>query len=134
MLEVTNNYAHSNDLLEHVFKGEIRSDGSPSGFHCNRNLGDENAEVVLETRANISDLILTYQVRSIVTGRLKKGNGGYSSFFKESLNRQEILDILDRATPIDENGVYLDMRTGLMIQTFTDSYGNFKTFYPIVLD
>ena len=131
MLEVTNDYAHSVGLLEHVFKGQIKSDNSPVGFHCNRNLGDENAEVIPGTDSTISNSIIEYQVRNKVTCDLKKGNGGYSSFFNENLSRQDVLDMLERATQIDDHGVYFDERTKLMIQTFCDSNGNFTTFYPI---
>ncbi|WP_156009464.1 EndoU domain-containing protein [Streptococcus ruminantium] len=103
MNEVINNYGYPQQMLEHVFWGEIDSnDGCPKGFHCNRELGDERAEVVTETRAIISGGVFECKVRSRSNGRLKRLNDGYSTFFPESFTRQDILDCLHNSIQIDD--------------------------------
>ena len=130
MNEVTNDYGLPSRVLEHVFLGEIKS-GYPTGFHCNRDLGDENAEVLPETKAVISGDIFEYKVRSKSTYSLKRGNGGYSTFFPETWSRQDVLDAISNRTIqlVDSTSstyVFNDIRVKII-----EKNGNIITFYPI---
>lgn len=127
MQEVSNDYGYDSHLLEHVFKGEVRANGIPTGFHCNRNIGDENVRVRPGSRRFISNSIVQYQVESL-NGILKRANGGYSSFFDEDMSRQEVLDMVVNATELGSD-LFKDEDTGLVIFAPRKD-GDIKTFYP----
>ena len=130
MNEVTNNYSLSNRALEHVFLGEISRAGSPKGYHCNRNLGDENAEVLPDTKAIISGNIFEYMVRSKNTHILKESNRGYSTFFPETGSRQQVLDMIEHSCRLVDptSGVYI---CNNILVKIVKRNRNIITFYPV---
>lgn len=130
MNEVTNDYGLPSKALEHVFLGEIKG-GYPTGYHCNRNLGDEYAEVLPETKAVISGDIFEYKVRSKNAYNLKQGNRGYSTFFPETWSRQDVLDAISNNTIQLVDSTSSTYVFNNMLVKIIEKDGIIKTFYPI---
>lgn len=130
MNEVTNDYGLTSKVLNHVFLGEISRGGYPTGYHCNRNLGDENAEVIPETKAIISGDVFEYVVRSKVTHNLKQSNRGYSTFFPETWPRQQVLDMIRRSCQLVDSASDVYVCNNILVK-IVERNGNIITFYPV---
>lgn len=133
MIEINNKYNYTDRLLEHVFYGCVFSN-NVTGFHCNRNLQDEVAEIIPNTVKKTNGLIVSHKVRSISNHSIyKKGNNGYSTFFPEDWTRQEILDTVENAKYSSETGLHYSDTKDIYIRII--KRGNrIITFYPIDMD
>lgn len=129
MNEVANDYGLPSKALEHVFLGEIKG-GYPTGYHCNRNLGDEYAEVLPETKAVISGDIFEYKVRSKGTHNLKQFNRGYSTFFPETWPRQQILDMIEHSCQLVDSASDVYVCNNILVR-IVERNGDIITFYPV---
>lgn len=91
--------------LEHIFWGTVKGNGNiVSGYHCNKNFGDEKvyAEAHLYPKSkriitlNRNQKIFEAVVRSKESKVLKSANGGKSTFYNNSWSRQDVVDCIAR--------------------------------------
>lgn len=133
MNEVSNTYGYTSKMLEHVFWGEIQPDGSPAGFHCNRAIGDEKADIDSNTKEMVYGNVYKCKVKSKYTGIEKMSNHGFSTFFPDGFTRQQILDCIAQAQVIQsQDSLYLVTLGGddIYIKIYRRG-GNIVTIYPV---
>ncbi|MFK7859446.1 MAG: EndoU domain-containing protein [Granulosicoccus sp.] len=119
--------------LWHVFEGEINRSGKPVGFHSRPGGNDPaNARVVsIRDKPNRSGVYTA-------TIEIRDGNqwkSKFSSFFPDSLSRDEVVDAVLNAyqKSSDKNAQPFEGPSGLgfTIQGYTSGRGGINTAFPV---
>ncbi len=120
--------------IEHIFSGTINRKGNATGYHYDGIT--DSAGRIIEGSKSQADENGIYEGRVEVNGIKKSGNGGYSTFFPESMTPQDVIDAVNEAyesrqqtgdslyAGLTDEGIEIDM-------ALTDD-GKIITAYPIM--
>lgn len=108
--------------IEHIFEGEINSQGKAVGFHY-EGLNSSKGKVIEGTESNENQYgVYTAEVE--VEGVKKTSNKGKSSFFPKKLTPQEVVDSINEAYIDKEyksgNEYYGYAKSGMKILMYID--------------
>jgi len=81
--------------LEHILEGEINRQGEAVGFHYNM-LETKKGEIIENTKTPV-DSNGVYEAQVEIDGVKKRGNNGYSTFFPDEWDTQEVIDAINDA-------------------------------------
>ena len=119
--------------LLHVFEGEINRKGKPTGYHSRPNGQDpSNARV-----ASVKDKPNRY---GVYTANIEVRDGNqwkskFSSFFPDSLSRDEVIDVILHAYNNSNNKNSQPWEgpsgAGYRVQGYTSGQGGINTAFPI---
>ncbi len=120
--------------IEHIFSGSINRKGNATGYHY-EGITDSAGRTVDGSKSQADENGI-YEGRVEVNGIAKSGNGGYSSFFPESMTPQDVIDAINEAyenrqqigdslyAGLTDEGIEIDM-------ALTDD-GKIITAYPVM--
>lgn len=98
-LNSINNLNHTTLFLpgaiKHIFIGKINSNGLAEGFHY-ANLKDSNSYIIGNSESSPNQYGV-YKAKVTINGTIKSDDGGYSTFFPNSLSPQEIINYINTA-------------------------------------
>ena len=146
MKDIVNKKGLSEPKLEHIFLGTVKT-GTISGYHCDKNFGDE--KVYAESRVyskskrlitnNRQQKLFEAVVRNRITHGFKSSNDGKSTFFNINWSRQDVVDCIARlktsgklikeyrmTKKVDPKQVHVDAITGIIV------VNNNATTFPLL--
>ncbi|MGL4741840.1 MAG: EndoU domain-containing protein [Sarcina sp.] len=98
-LEDLNNLTHTDNFLhsaiKHIFLGSINSKGEVEGYHYD-NIKNTNSNIVPGTKQP-PNAYGVYEAKAIINGQKKSDNGGYSTFFPNSMSPQAVINAINTA-------------------------------------
>lgn len=80
--------------IRHILMGNVRNDAF-GGCHY-AGIKYEQRKILPNTKKILNDYGV-YRAKVMLGGKLKKGNGGYSTFFPDKMTPQEIIDAINEA-------------------------------------
>lgn len=83
------------NAIKHIFIGKINSTGEAEGFHY-ANLENSNSSVIANTKSSPNQYGV-YRAKVKIDGKNKSDDGGYSTFFPNSLSPQEVVNYINEA-------------------------------------
>ena len=136
-LTATGQKAVTQKTLEHIFHGEINSNGKAVGFHYE---GPENMQAVNQTRViessrSVPDKNGVYTAKVEVNGVAKLAP---SSFFPRNWSKNDVVNVVNEAYsnktfPKPNNPLYFEGRTqsGILIGGYLNKDGTIATAFPL---
>ena len=119
--------------LEHIFYGTVNSKGSGTGYHYD--LVENTPGQIIEGTRTEEDSFGVYTAKVIVNGAAKTGNQGYSSFYPDRMNPQEVVDAINQAYANRKKvrgSLYAGLTDeGMEIDMALDDDGLIITAYPV---
>lgn len=81
--------------VEHILEGELNRNGEAVGFHYNQ-LDTKKGEVIAGTETDLDEQGV-YEAKVKVEDVEKTSNGGYSTFFPDDWDSQDVIDAINDA-------------------------------------
>lgn len=81
--------------LEHILEGELNHKGQAVGFHYDE-LPTKKGEIIEGTETDLNELGV-YEAQVIISGVEKTSNRGYSTFFPDHWDTQDVVDAINEA-------------------------------------
>lgn len=98
-LDSLNNLNHISIFLpsaiKHIFIGKINSNGEADGFHY-ANFKNSSSHIISNTESTPNQYGV-YKAKVKIAGIVKSDDGGYSTFFPNSLSPQEVVNYINDA-------------------------------------
>lgn len=130
-LEHTDNFQEG--ALEHILEGELNRKGKAVGFHYDR-LPTKKGEIIDGTKTSANEHGV-YEAKVIIEGVKKTSNQGYSTFFPDDWDTQEVIDAINEAY---ENRVRMTgntyeglTREGIIIRMYLNEEEKIISAFPI---
>lgn len=119
--------------LEHILEGELNRKGKAVGFHYDR-LPTKKGEIIEGTKTEENELGV-YEAKVKVEGVRKTSNQGYSTFFPDDWDTQDVIDAINEAY---ENRVHVTGNTyegltkdGMIIRMYLNEEEKIISAFPI---
>ena len=130
-LEHTENF--SDTAIEHIFEGQINGRGKAVGYHYEG--VEETKGAIIEGSKDDPDENGVYRAKVTVDGVQKTANDGYSSFFPEAMEAQDVVDTINEAYENREhdrgNGYIGESKSGIEVYMFLDKDDKILSAFPI---
>lgn len=130
-LKNTNNFLAS--AIEHIFEGQINASGNATGYHYD-GIEDSAGRIVPGTKT-LPNALGVYEAKVEVKGIAKTSNGGYSTFFPDSLSPQQVVDAINEAYAnkqlIRSNIFVGSSQSGIDIEMYLTEDGKIISAFPI---
>lgn len=131
--ELQNTENFQRDALEHILEGELNKKGHAVGFHYDK-LPTKKGEIIKGTKTVPNELGV-YEAKVVVSGVEKTSNRGYSTFFPDNWDTQEVVDAINNAY---ENKVFISGNTyegltsdGMIIRMYLNQEDKIISAFPI---
>lgn len=119
--------------IEHIFEGQINAAGNATGYHYDK-IEDSAGRIIPGTKTIPNDLGV-YQAKVEVKGVAKSSNGGYSTFFPDTMSPQEVVNAINEAYADREllrSNIYLgSSQKGLDIEMYLTDEGKIISAFPV---
>lgn len=127
----TDHFRHG--ALEHILEGEINRKGQAVGFHYSR-LPSKKGEILDGTETD-PDEQGVYEAQVEVEGVAKKSNRGFSTFFPDEWDSQDVVDAINEAYEASEwlsGNTYQGLsKDGVTIQMYLDEQERIISAFPV---
>lgn len=130
-LKNTDNFLTS--AIEHIFEGQINSSGNATGYHYD-GIADSAGRIIPGTKTTPNALGV-YEAKVEVKGIAKASNGGYSTFFPDSMSPQQVVDAINEAyanKQLIRSNIYIgSSQGGIDIEMYLTDDGKIISAFPI---
>lgn|SRR5690625_1319852 len=119
--------------LEHILEGELNGKGNATGFHYDL-LPTKKGQIIEDTETKRNEHGV-YEAQVEVEGVEKTSNGGYSSFFPDEWDTQDVVDAINEAYEMKEHltgNTYEGLtEEGISVQMYLDNNEKIISAFPV---
>lgn len=119
--------------IGHIFEGQINASGNATGYHYD-GIEDSAGKIIPGTRTTPNELGI-YEAKVEVKGVVKSTNGGYSTFFPDSMSPQEVVDAIVEAyenKQLVRSNIYMgSSQGGIDIEMYLTDDGKIISAFPV---